>query len=139
MGASVLIFGEARILGPRCPIITLRITRRVNANTDTRVTRKDLRAFVLFTTRRRNLAVYGARENPRSWSPPPPIPGAGGCKDKEAKKSSRRERGGDKRETVGETFPSSSNSERRKRGKKDCGRGERGFGLRGGREKERKA
>lgn len=40
--------------------------------------------------RRRNLAVHGAREPkiPRSWPPsPPPIPGAGGCKDKEAKKA----------------------------------------------------
>lgn len=47
-----------------------------------------LHALSLFAMSRRNLAVHRARESecPRSW-PPPPIPGAGGCKDKEAKKA----------------------------------------------------
>lgn len=69
---------------------------------------KSLWRFLCFSLRvRRNIAVHEAireRES-RRWQPPqpPPIPGAGGCKDKEAKKKQPTARGGDKRETVGET------------------------------------
>jgi len=67
-----------------------------------------LLCFLCFSQRvRRNIAVHEAireRES-RRWQPPqpPPIPGAGGCKDKEAKKKQPTARGGDKRETAGET------------------------------------
>lgn len=71
-------------------------TTRYSMHRETSLTPTLHATSALFTrTRQRNRAVHGARENPRSWPPLPPppppppplIPGAGGCKDKEAKKA----------------------------------------------------
>lgn len=108
--------------------------------TDTHITREE-RTFRDSSVESRG--SRGEREPAKLWPPLPPpplIPGAGGCKDKEAKKAA--DGGGDKRETVGETARETLDLERtRKREKKDrtTGEGKEGsVAVEAARETERK-
>lgn len=95
---------------------TRRCTRYITLTRSfTRVSCAFSYALSCFSRSVEGISRLTARENPRSWPPPPLIPGAGGCKDKEAKKKQPTARGGDKRETTGETAPSLSDFERRKK------------------------